>query len=45
MNYTDKEIKNIKDHAFDKGWRYGATTIFVVCTVINILLTWYLFKN
>ena len=23
MEYTEKEIKNIKTLSFDKGWRYG----------------------
>jgi len=37
MNYTEKEIKNIKDHAFDRGFYFGLLIGFI--SVIVIILS------
>jgi len=34
MNYTEKEIKNIKDHAFDRGFYVGLAIGFISIIVI-----------
>ena len=41
MNYTEKEIKNIKRHAFDKGWRYGLF-VGLILVIITFLQFTYL---
>jgi hypothetical protein len=38
MNYTEKEIKNIQGHAFDKGWRFGILFMGVLCIIAFILI-------
>ena len=38
MEYTEKEIKNIKDHAFDEGWRFGIIVGVGICVLFYIIV-------
>jgi len=39
MNYTDKEIENIKRHSFDKGVIIGVKFMLVLIGIFFILIS------
>lgn len=41
MNYTEKEIKNIKYHSFDRGWKCGALAVSVFLIIVFVSIAIY----